>query len=191
MAFNIGLIYQVQPILIAKLVPKRIDPPVNLTATSTSGLPVIFGITTSPETGVAALNGSVIQLLGPGTVTVTASQPGNINYLAAAPVQLQFNILSPLANDLLVQSINWPFTGCTLNDTTSLAIRIRNSGSQAQSNFNVGYRIGNGPPIIQTFTGSIPPNSVADFTFAGLLNLPLGTSQMVIFTDRSRKFCFE
>ena len=57
------------------------DAPYNITATSTSGLPVSFS---SANTGVAAVNGSMVTIIGVGTTTITAAQQGNSNYNAAA-----------------------------------------------------------------------------------------------------------
>ncbi len=57
---------------------------INLTADSSSGLPVTF-IATGPSTFYNNIN-NILQLRGVGTVTVTATQPGNGNYATAAPV---------------------------------------------------------------------------------------------------------
>ena len=54
----------------------------NVLATASSGLPVTFSILSGPAT----INGSTIQITGPGTVVVQASQAGNGNYTAATPV---------------------------------------------------------------------------------------------------------
>lgn len=54
-----------------------------LSATSTSGLPVSFASTTSGE---CAISGSQVMLVGIGTCSITASQAGDTNYLAAATV---------------------------------------------------------------------------------------------------------
>lgn len=53
---------------------------VTLTATASSGLPVTY---TSANTNVATIAGDVATLVEPGTAIITASQPGDGNYLAA------------------------------------------------------------------------------------------------------------
>ena len=58
---------------------------VQLAATTTSGLPVSFSVS-----GPATLNGSVLTVTGAGTVTVTASQPGDTNFSGAASVVRTF-----------------------------------------------------------------------------------------------------
>ena len=64
------------------------DPPFALTATTSSGLPVYFSILSGP----AIINTNTITLVGSGTVTAVAYQPGNSNYNAAATVQQSFNV---------------------------------------------------------------------------------------------------
>src|SRR5262249_29172563 len=64
------------------------DPPFGIGATSSSGLPVLFSVS-----GPATLNSSnVMSILGSGTVSVLAYQPGNSNFSAAIPVQRSFNV---------------------------------------------------------------------------------------------------
>jgi hypothetical protein len=65
------------------------DPPFALSGTASSGLPVYFGVVSGPA--VLDTN-NVVTLLGGGTVTVSAWQPGNSNYNAAAAVQRSFNV---------------------------------------------------------------------------------------------------
>lgn len=74
-----------QTITFAALAPKNtIDPPFNLTATASSGLPVSYA---SSNTAVATVSGSTVTLVGvAGTAIITASQAGDANYLAATDV---------------------------------------------------------------------------------------------------------
>ncbi|WP_416867599.1 MAG: T9SS type A sorting domain-containing protein [Imperialibacter sp.] len=55
-----------------------------LTATASSGLAVAY---TSSNQAVATISGNTVTITGIGETTITASQPGNINYEAATPVQ--------------------------------------------------------------------------------------------------------
>lgn len=59
-----------------------LDSPLTLGATSTSGLTVTFTV----QSGPATVNGTSLTLTGGGTVVVRASQPGDINFNAATPV---------------------------------------------------------------------------------------------------------
>ena len=63
-----------------------------LSANSSSGLPVTFSVSPS---SVATLSGNTLTFLTDGTVTVTASQPGNGNYLAASNVPVLITVASP------------------------------------------------------------------------------------------------
>jgi hypothetical protein len=65
-----------------------------LTATADSGLPVSFSVS-----GAAVLSGNIVTLTSWGNVTVTASQPGNNTYAAAANVAQSFFVVPP-ANTL-------------------------------------------------------------------------------------------
>ncbi|HEV2355893.1 MAG TPA: MBG domain-containing protein, partial [Puia sp.] len=56
---------------------------VQLTATASSGLPVLYSVS---DNNVATVSGNVLTLLNPGTALVTAGQAGDANYNAAAAV---------------------------------------------------------------------------------------------------------
>ncbi|HJT74713.1 MAG TPA: MBG domain-containing protein, partial [Chitinophaga sp.] len=64
------------------------DAPFTLSATSTSGLPVTYMVTSGPAT----VNGNTLTITGAGSVTVTATQPGDANYTAATAVNRTFNV---------------------------------------------------------------------------------------------------
>jgi hypothetical protein len=60
----------------------------HLAAFTTSGLPVTYTVS-----GAGSLNGNYVVAGGsPGTITVTASQPGNASYAAATSVVRSFNV---------------------------------------------------------------------------------------------------
>jgi hypothetical protein len=61
------------------------DGTVNLTASSNSGLVVVYDVS-----GPATINGTILTLTGAGKVIVTASQPGNDAINAAVPVSNDF-----------------------------------------------------------------------------------------------------
>jgi hypothetical protein len=54
-----------------------------LTATASSGLPVIYSVA---DTSIATVSGNILTILRPGSTVITASQPGDVNHTAAAPV---------------------------------------------------------------------------------------------------------
>ncbi len=57
-----------------------------------SGNPVVFSMTTVPSEGVAFLQDNIITILGPGKVTVWATQAGNDDYYAAIDLSQTFDI---------------------------------------------------------------------------------------------------
>lgn len=65
-----------------------------LNATSTSGLPVTYSIVS----GTATINGSTLTVTGTGAVLVEADQAGNVNFLAAPPVQRGITVTAPPVN---------------------------------------------------------------------------------------------
>jgi hypothetical protein len=72
-----------QTITFEAVPPKNVLDVVTLSATATSGLPVLFDIISGP----GALGGNALSFTGEGAVVVEASQPGNENYLAASTVE--------------------------------------------------------------------------------------------------------
>ena len=62
---------------------------VPLTGSSSSGLPVTFG---SQTPAVCVIDGATAKPVGAGTCTVTATQPGNGNYAAAAPASRSLTV---------------------------------------------------------------------------------------------------
>lgn len=59
------------------------DPPIILTGSASSGLPIVYS---SSNSSIATVSGNVLTIVAPGTVNITASQPGDSNYSAATPV---------------------------------------------------------------------------------------------------------
>ncbi|MGH8020452.1 MAG: MBG domain-containing protein [Opitutaceae bacterium] len=73
------------------------DAPFELSASSSAGLPVSFSVVS----GSAAIEGPEVTLTGAGPVTVRASQPGNGNFAAAAPVDRSFTVTAGTATVVL------------------------------------------------------------------------------------------
>ena len=69
-----------------------VDPPFNLSATASSGLPVEFE---SSNPAVATIAGDLLTIQGTGSSTITATQPGNALHPAATPIA-QTLIVTPI-----------------------------------------------------------------------------------------------
>ena len=123
---------QVTQLVIATQVPQTISftvsspvtfgvGPIALSATGgASGNPVTFSVS-----GPAVLSGSTLNINGAGTVTVTASQLGNTNYSAAAPVtqMIQVNQASQTITFTTIPAQN-AATTITLAATASSGLTV-------------------------------------------------------------------
>jgi carboxypeptidase family protein len=63
------------------------DPPFSVSATASSGMPVSFG-----ASGNCSVSSATVTITGAGSCTLTASQPGDTNYLAATNIPQTFSI---------------------------------------------------------------------------------------------------
>ena len=77
------------------------DPPVDLAASSDSGLPVSFTVVS----GAGSIDGSTLTITGAGQITVSAQQAGDGNYEPATPVE------QALAVTRASQTIDFPAIG--------------------------------------------------------------------------------
>lgn len=117
--------------------------PITLSATANSGLAVTFSVTSGPAT----VSGNQLTITGVGTVVVTASQTGNLNYLAATPAPQTIVVtqasqsisFTPLATPI-------PYT------TASIAL-----SANASSGLAVAFAVTSGPATVNgnqlTITG--------------------------------------
>jgi hypothetical protein len=114
-----------QTITFQAIAPKKIDDaPFTLNASASSGLPVQF---TSSNTSVVTISGNTATIMGAGTITITASQPGDAQYNAATPV-VQVLTVAKLSQTITFQSIGLkkiddaPFT---LNASASSGLPVQ------------------------------------------------------------------
>jgi Legume lectin domain/FG-GAP-like repeat/Bacterial Ig-like domain (group 3) len=137
---------------------------VNLAATASSGLPVIYNSLTS---GVCTVSGSTAKLIAVGTCIIQATQAGNADYVPATPVSQSFSVVNlPTKIDFShgFSGANGPmqFNGSTTLDGSRLSLT---SGVQYQA----GSAFYATPIGVQSFTTNFTfrlSNAVADgFTF--------------------------
>jgi hypothetical protein len=107
------------------------DPDFTANATATSGLEM--GYTTS-DLNVATVNNGLISIVGPGTVTITVTQPGNFKYLGASSVARTFNV-SGDPTPLPVQLARFEATrqGEAALVSWATASELKNKGFEVQS----------------------------------------------------------
>lgn len=105
------------------------DPAVPLSATATSGLPVAFTVA-----GPCTTDGSSVTATNAGTCTVTATQPGDGNWLAAPPVE-QDLIIDGAASTITVTDWSTTYDGTpkpvtVTTDPAGLATTVTYDGSE-------------------------------------------------------------
>ena len=91
--------------------------PPALAATANSGLTVAFASQTS---AVCTVSGTSVTLVAPGACTIRASQPGNANHAAAAPVDRTFQVLPAIITFPQLPNIPGGGTPPTLRATRTL-----------------------------------------------------------------------
>lgn len=111
-----------------------------LTATASSGLAVSFASITQSVCSVA---GSTVTVLTAGICTVQATQPGNTQYLAAAPVDQSFEIYT--AGQTVYFQPQLPATASVGTTTTVTAL----------STSGLTVTVTNLTPAVCTLTGSV------------------------------------
>jgi photosystem II stability/assembly factor-like uncharacterized protein len=118
-----------------------------LAATASSGLTVSYEIT-----GPAILNGTTLTFTGAGDITVTASQAGNVNYMAAVALPRTFTVtddtpVDPVKQDQLItfEAIADKIFGDTAFDLEA----------SASSGLEVSFVVAEGPATIEGSTVSI------------------------------------
>lgn len=107
--------------------------PVALTATATSGLAVSYA---SAAVAICTVSGSSVTLVSVGICSVTASQAGNANYVAATPVSKSFNVTAPIApppaDSLADQGADQNF----MNDRGSVIVNTQPNQTNGDGRFN-------------------------------------------------------
>jgi hypothetical protein len=138
------------------------NPPFAVNAVATSGLPVIFS---SNTTGVCTVSGNTVTLVGPGTCTIVASQPGNGNYLPATPVNQSFHVIGFVATGSMGTARSFHAATLLLNGKVLITGGVSNSGGQLASSEVYD-------PISKTFspTGNNMPNKASGQTATLLAN---------------------
>jgi hypothetical protein len=121
------------------------DPPISLQATASSSLPIRYSIV-----GVASATGGVLAIEGAGSVSVTASQPGNNIYLPAAAVTQTFTVAK--AN----QSISFAaLPNRTLGQAPFAVTATASSGLPVKFSINAGPAVVLGNTITVTGAGTV------------------------------------
>ena len=134
----------------------------NLTASTTSGLPISYLSSDSSVakivngSGADDVNGTYLRVIGAGTATITATQAGNGQYQAASPVAKSVTVTK--ANQEIVTNGG----ATTLPDLTKdngdfefiPAIKSRNSSTLADTSLSLSYSSSNSAVVEVTGSGT-------------------------------------
>jgi hypothetical protein len=93
------------------------SPAFALSATASSGLAVSFSIVSGPAT----LSGNMLSMTGAGIVKVRASQAGNVNYLAATPVEQSFTVIANTSSVIVTSSQTPALAGVPITLTATVS----------------------------------------------------------------------
>ena len=142
---------QDQSISFASLIARAgTNPPFNLSATATSGLPVSF----TRVSGPATISGNTVTLTGnEGTVTIRANQAGNANWNPAPAVTRSFEVVT--GNQIPRVIINSPTQNQSI-DGSEVTVNYTVSGDLALFNSDhLLLTLDNGTPVdVHNLTGT-------------------------------------
>ncbi len=134
-------------------IPNKIttDPPFQITASASSGLPVTFSL----DSGPASIAGDIVTLDGnQGTVVIRASQAGDAQYNPAPDVTQSFSVSPPAgANDIdLEVTLNANKSDLDIWTNTTFTITITNNGNVGASGVVIDVPI----PTGLAYTNALP-----------------------------------
>ncbi len=174
---------------------------VTVSASASSGLPVSFASTTTP---VCTVSGTTVTLLEAGTCTIQATQPGNADYAAAAPVNRSFSVtkvtqtitFAALSNEpygtapftvsasassgLPVSFASTTTPVCTVSGSTVTLVEAGTCTIQATQTGNADYDAAT--PVNRSFSVTKLTQTI---TFAALSNEPYGTAPFTVSASAS------
>lgn len=146
------------------------DPDFAINATTTSGLPVSFAITSGPGT----LPANVYHITTTGSVTIKATQPGDNIYDTAAPVSQTFTISKAS------QTISFP----AISDEDIAASAQFSLNAASSSGLNISYAVISGPATISG--GTVTLTGLGTVTIRAT---QAGDTNYLAATPVDRSFC--
>lgn len=175
------------------------NPPFDLIASSTSGLPVEFSLISGPAT----VTGNTVTLTGDtGTVIIEANQPGNAQYNPADPVRQAFAVINPqlhvpkidlrnpLAGDVYVSALA-PIQLAVISDiqypdlfqVSHVVFHIDNQDIPAQDFYNHHYTAWWTPPGYGSYVLQIISTNNFGFSATKTVNINITTSNTDITAE--------
>lgn len=102
----------------------------------------------------------------PNEITATTNSLGTLVNFAANPWGPGFASGGP---DLSASAIIAPDRITFFSHASRVRARFQNLGADTISNFSVGYKLDNGPIVIETITDTIAPNQVFEYAFKNVI----------------------
>ena len=97
----------------------------------------------------------------------------------------EFSVQSLPAGDIGISGFKAPVSNCGLG-TSPVTVFVRNYGFTTQRNFQVHYKFNNQSVVTETFTDSVKPNQVKEYTFTQQANIAaVGTYNFSTWTALS------
>jgi hypothetical protein len=160
-------------------------PPLALTASASSGLPVIFS---SSSTNISLLGG-IVTVLGMGTATIVASQAGDSSYPAAEPITNSLVVSGPNPS-LKIQTIS--FSSLKAISWTNVPVTLT---AKAKSGLPITYTSSD-PNVATVSNGILTPVGVGTATITAyqggntIWNPATPVSQKQVLTRSAQKITF-
>ncbi len=85
---------------------------------------------------------------------------------------MRFNVLSITGRDVSAAAITSPSVPAIAGSSSQVTVQIRSMAADPITSASVGYQIGNGTPVIETWTGSLGLGQTSTHTFAAPITLP-------------------
>ncbi|HEU4718604.1 MAG TPA: T9SS type A sorting domain-containing protein, partial [Bacteroidia bacterium] len=92
-------------------------------------------------------------------------------------------IYRPDSIDVGVSQITQPVVQSMANTATQVVVKIKNYGYSAQTSIPVAYQVDNNPPVVETWTGNLLPNTTTTYTFTTTFNSPAGPYNLCSWTQ--------
>ncbi len=89
---------------------------------------------------------------------------------------------TPSTAEVAILSVTAPESGCGLGATQPVTITLQNQASVTGTSIPVSFKVNNGPAVTETFTGSLPFNGTATYTFTAKANLATQGAYRILAT---------
>ncbi len=83
----------------------------------------------------------------------------------------QSNTMLGDVSDIAVESLVSPVTSANLTDNEAITVRLKNNGNQIVSDFEISFKINEGPVVTEMIAQSINPGESYDYTFVATADL--------------------